>query len=758
MSIMNKIRALTAAFMIAVIPSIGRATARLIVAPRDSAVEALLKRMTLEEKIGQMTQLTLGYFLKKGSTGGIQNIDREKLEKAIVKYHIGSILNVANEANTVDQWHQLITTIQTIATTKTRLGIPVLYGIDAIHGATYSRGATLFPQPIAVAAARDPALTLRIAEITALEVRASGIPWNFYPVLDVGRQPLWPRLYETFGEDVYLVTAMGTAFVQGLQGDNIGAKDKVAACLKHYMGYSFPWSGKDRTPAIIDERTLREYFLPPFAAAVKAGAATVMVNSSQVNGVSGHANAHFLTDILKGELGFKGFIVSDWKDIEALYIRDRAARSHKEAVRKAVMAGVDMSMVPNDLSFYDLLLGLVREGAVPESRIDDAVRRILTVKMQLGLFKAPYPDDSLRTQFASRDSADFNLRVAQEAVTLLKNADSLLPLKKGTKILVAGPAANLLSSLNGGWTITWQGDKESLYPKDKMTLLQAIESKAGSSNVAFVPGADFDKPIDIDAAVKAADKSDVVIIALGEKPYAETPGNIDDLTLDRAQLQLAQALIKTGKPVVLVLLEGRPRVISEIADQVQAIVMGYYPGMEGGRAIADVLFGDVNPSGRLPFTYPRHPNALTLYDHMPMEEIDMDNGNSANKYDPQFPFGFGLSYTTFAYAGLKLDKTSISSSGGTLGISVQVKNTGRVAGKEVVELYLTQLYGEISRPARQLKRFAKVDLMPGESTVVSFALNADDLSYIGPDNRRIVEPGRFRAVVAHLSQEFEVKP
>ena len=502
-----------------------------------------------------------------------------------------------------------------------------------IHGANYTLNSTLFPQAINMAASFNRDLARIAGEITAVETRASGIPWNFYPVLDLGRQPLWPRLWETFGEDVYLASQMGSSYIKGQQGDDFSKHNKVATCLKHYVGYSFPLNGKDRTPAWISERMLREYFLPSFEAGIKAGAKTVMVNSAEVDGIPTHSDYHLLTEVLRNELNFKGFVVSDWEDIKRLYSRDRVADSPKEAVRMAVMAGVDMSMVPYDFTFYELLLELVKEGKVPQSRIDEAVERILTVKMEMGLFANPYPDKSLAKQFASQEFTTANLNAARETITLVKNEDNILPLKKDMKVLVTGPAANLLSSLNSGWTITWQGSEESLYPKEKNTILEAIQKKIGTSNVIYSEGSTFDKEVDIQKAVTSAAGADIIVLCLGEKAYCETPGNIDDLTLEDAQLSLAQAMFKTGKPVVLLMLEGRPRVIRRIVDGSKGIIIGFLPGMEGGDAMADILFGDVNPSGKLPVTYPKYPNAVYHYDYKPLEFFD------TNSYDPQWAFG-----------------------------------------------------------------------------------------------------------------------
>ncbi len=721
----------------------------------DKKVENLLSKMTLSEKVGQMTQITLQAVSKtEGKVDQKYEVDPEKLREAITKYHIGSILNVYNSALTLDEWHQLITQIQDLATKETRIGIPVLYGIDAIHGANFTREATLFPQNIAMAATRNPDLVKKSADITAYEMRASGIAWNFNPVLDVGRNPLWPRIYETFGEDTYLVSTMGEAYVKGLSGENnqIVATDKVAGCVKHYLGYSFPLSGKDRTPAWIPERMLRDYFLPPFQKAIEAGIHTVMVNSSEINGIPVHSDRYLLTDVLRQELGFKGFVVSDWEDVKNLYNRDRVASSPKEAVYMAVMAGIDMSMVPDDFSFYNYLIELVKEGKISESRIDESVRRILQVKLALNLFDNPYPNLQMKDKVGSPKFAQVSLQAAREALTLLKNDNGLLPLDKNQKILVTGPNANLRSVLNGGWTYTWQGNEESLYPKTQETILSALQAKLGTANVTYIEEThEFDQAVNIDQAVAAANNVDVAIIVLGEATYTETPGNIHDLALPRAQLQLAAAIEKTGIPVVLVLVEGRPRIITPIVDDAQAILMSYLPGVSGGEAIAEVLLGDYNPSGKLPITYPRHPNDLVPYDYKLIEVDD------PNKLDPLFTFGSGLSYTTFDYSNLKLNQNQIHP-GEFITIKVTVTNTGNRIGKEIVELYLSDLYRTVSPPVKQLKRFQGVILQPGESKTVEFNLNQDDFAFRDRNNQLTVEPGEFKVAIGDLSDKFELLP
>jgi beta-glucosidase len=728
-------------------------------------VESLLRRMTLEEKVGQMTQLEIG-MVTSGSDQSIR-IDQAKLDKAVVKYGVGSVLNVAGQALTARHWHDIIGQIQRAAA-RTRLKIPVLYGIDSIHGANYIQGSTLHPQEIGMAATWNPELMRRLSEVTALETRAAGIPWTFSPVLDLGRQPLWPRFYETFGEDPYLTKVMGAAFVRGVEGDDLTSNAHVATSLKHYMGYSFPLSGRDRTSAWIPENYLREYFLPSFAEAVRAGARTVMVNSAEINGTPGHVNRHVLTDILRGELGFKGFVVSDWQDIQKLVTQWRVAADEREATRMAVMAGIDMSMVPSDYSFADILVRLVRDGAVPQARIDEAVRRILLVKYELGLFDDAMPDDSLIPRIGMPESRQLALQAAQESMTLLKNDGSLLPLEKNRKVLVTGPTADSLVALNNGWTYVWQGSDESLYPKDRPTIRRAIESKVGASNVTFVQGTRLVRPagsppnsptlideeVDIAAAARAARDADVVVLCLGEGSYAETPGNVTDLTLGEPQLRLARAIQDAGKPVVLVLVEGRPRVISSIADGARAILMAYNPSNEGGQAVADVLFGDYNPGGKLPFTYPRATGNIFAYDRKAFEDADTSFGNLATA--PQFEFGRGLSYTTFAYSDLRVGSPMVAMNG-TMPVSVTLTNTGRRAGHETVILYVRDVAASLAPPGKRVRRFAKIYLEPGQSRTVNFLLRPDDLSFIGADNRPVTEPGDFEVMAGGLTSKFTLR-
>jgi beta-glucosidase len=719
-----------------------------------SAVEKLLAQMTLKEKIGQMTQLTIETIVD-GKDQDI-HINPEKLHKAIAEYGVGSILNVFDQALSLEKWHEIQRAIQAEAK-NTRLQIPVLYGIDSIHGTTYVEGGTLFPQPLAMAATWNPELMLRGSQISAAETRKAGIPWTFSPVLDVGRQSLWPRLYETFGEDTYLATVMGIATVRGYEGDDISSPVHVSSSLKHYIGYSYPTTGGDRSPALIPESTLREYFLPTFAAAVKAGAHTVMVNSADVNGIPGHVNGYLLKTVLREQLGFQGVVVSDWQDIERLVTAHHIAATEKEATRIAILAGVDMSMVPLDYRFSDVLLQLVQEGQVPEARISEAVRRILTLKYQLGLFSDPLRGVDSDTTLGSPESRQANLAAAEESITLLKNANRALPLAKTARVLVTGPDADSLIPLDNGWSYTWQGGKASAYPtKNYATTLAAIRQKIGADHVTYVPGASYDTETDITQAASAASAAniDAIVVCLGEWAYAETPGNIADLALPDAQIHLAQKMLESGKPVILVLTEGRPRIIRPIVESTRAIVMAYNPGNEGGQAIADILFGDVNPSGKLPITYPRYANMLSTYDHKTLEGEQSEN---APLYAPQFEFGYGLSYTNFAYSDLQVTVVAPNVGDQKIQAAVTVKNTGDRAGKEVVQLYLNEEDASITPPLKRLKRFAKIPLQPGESRRYTFELTKEDLSFINAENKPVVEPGLFDVQIGGLKQTFAWK-
>ncbi len=717
----------------------------------EKKVHALLAKMTLEEKVGQMTQIDFSVIGIENAELAENPIDKLKLEDAVLKHHVGSILNTPstpeNKAQPIEKWRRLTQTVREAAAAS-RLKIPVIYGIDAIHGATYTQNSVLFPQAISMAATFNTELSQQAGEVTAREVKASGLDWNFSPVMDIGRQPLWPRLWETYGEDVHLVSAMGSAYINGHQGADMSGAKQAPTCLKHYVGYSYPLNGKDRSPAWIGERMLREYFLPSFEAGIKAGAPTIMINSAEVDGIPGHANHHYLTDILRGELGFKGFTVSDWEDIIRLYTRDKMAASPKEAVKMAVLAGVDMSMVPFDYSFPTLLMELVKDGEVPLARIDEAVGRILAVKYQSGLFERAEPEIPVQDNFNTAAANALNRQAASEAIILAKNAQNILPLKKQVSLLVTGPTANLLSVMNGGWTITWQGDKEQLYPQDKLTLLKALQTKT-SGKVTYVGGSAFSDEINIEQAVLEASRHDVIILALGEKPYTETFGNTETLELEPKQQMLARAMLNTGKPVILVTFGGRPRIITEIAEKSAAVVLGFLPGMEGGAAMADILFGEVNPSGKLPITYPRAGNDIVPYDYRPMEGFEM------NQYRPLYPFGYGLSYTTFETSGLQLNKRSIKL-GDDIELSVKVKNTGALSGKETVLVYLNDMAASVTRPNKQLKAFKKVNLNAGQQETLHFTLTARDMSLIGIDLQRIVEAGDFTVMVGNETAQFSV--
>jgi len=713
--------------------------------------------MTLEEKVGQMTQITLSHLLKQDSTGVIEpfQLDTARLKEAIADYNIGSILNCGGHANSLEKWNEIISAIQDMAVNDTRLQIPILYGIDAIHGANYTQNATLFPQQIAQAATWNPNISKNIGTITAYETRASGIPWTFSPVLGLGRKPSWPRFWETFGEDVYLAGIMGEAITEGYQGKKLSDDStKIAVCLKHFVGYSHPNSGKDRTPASIPERELREYFLPPFEKAVKAGGNTVMLNSGEINGVPVHASKFIIIDILKEELNFKGLVVTDWSDIKYLHDRHKVARTQKEAVRIAVNAGIDMSMVPEDYTFHKHLVELVKSGKVSKNRINDAVKRILRIKMKLGLFEKPVTHYSDYPQFASKEFSSFNLHAAEEAITLLKNKNNLLPLSKNKKVLITGPAANSMAALNGGWTYTWQGTETDKYIEENHTILEAIQNKIGEKNITYVPGSGFNERKDINKVIRASANADHIILCLGENAYCEKPGDINDLYIPEVQKELALKAAATGKPVTLLLVEGRPRLISKFESEMDAVLMAYLPGNRGGDAIANILFGDANPSGKLPFTYPRFPNALETYDHKHTENLDP--GKSPTSFNPQYEFGEGLSYTNFSYSGLQLSDT-VMEGDGEIEVMVKVTNKGNRKGKETIMLFISDHYSSITPSVKRLKKFKKLPIEPGKSRTVGFTINREDLKFVGSDNRWKTEKGRFTVSIENLNQEFVLK-
>jgi beta-glucosidase len=733
----------------------------------EDSITTIISKMSIEEKVGQTCQITLDAILLKDSTNTLvepHQIDENKLDKAIVEYNVGSVLNVSNHTFSLNKWNSIIKDIQAVAL-KTNHKIPVIYGVDAIHGATYIQNSTLFPQEIGLAATWDISHARKMAEITAYETRASGVPWNFSPVLDLGRKPIWSRFFETLGEDVYLAKTFGTAIVEGYQGKQMIDSNHVVACLKHYVGYSYPSSGRDRTPALIPNRTMEEYYLPPFKDAIDAGALTVMVNSGEVNGIPGHANKYLLTEILKEKWGFIGFAVSDWEDFINLHKVAQTDSTLKDAIATAINAGVDMSMVPNNpeyKSYCNLLVELVREGTVSEKRLNDAVRRIIRVKYYANLFQDSHSSSNIEySKFGSEEFKNAAYNAASESVTLLKNNNDILPLSKDKSILVLGPTANSLNCLNGAWTHTWQGIDQS-YNNSYPTIKEALEEKFENvsffegSKMLMVNGDEADIPSkDLNNAVRAAKSSDVAIICVGELPSTERPGDIYSLDLPIEQQFIVKEISKTGIPIILVLVEGRPKVIREIEPLSNAILQAYLPGDQGGKVIADILAGDVIPSGKLPYTYPRHNGVIMYYDHKQSEVINANTWKN-DFYNPQWDFGYGLSYSTFSYSNLKLSSSTLFSNDNLI-VSVDVKNTGEFKAKEVVQLYIRDHYATISPSLKKLKRFSKIELEVNETRTVEFLIGKDDLQFYGIGNNWITEDGKFSVMISNQSQDFNFK-
>lgn len=720
----------------------------------EAKVAQLLATLSLEDKVGEMTQLSID-MISVGAPFNLQEphtLDTAKLRQILVEARVGSILNVGGHAYTREHWLEIMNTIQDYAQQKAS-GIPVLYGIDAIHGPNYTLGATLFPQQIGIASTWNPALGKQLAEISAYETRACGIPWNFSPVLDLGRDARWPRLWETFGEDVYLARQMGVGMVTGYQGDSLNDPYHVAACMKHFVGYSMPWTGRDRTPAYVPDYLLREYFLPTFQDAIAAGAKTVMINSGEMNGVPVHASKAILTDLLRDELGFKGVAVTDWEDIHYLVSRHRVATDYKDAIRQAINAGIDMSMVPLDIEFTRLLKELVEEGKVPMARIDEAVTRILTLKYELGLFDSAVPTTADYPDFASRKHTDISRKAAEESLILLKNENEVLPLSANAQVMVSGPTADDVRTLNGGWTYTWQGNEKQYFDASTLSILEGIKTHGGRE-VPYVQAVDFDKVIDIEAAKAAAQDAEVIVLCLGESTYTEKPGDLNDLDISGPQVALAEAMATLGKPMVLVLAQGRPRIISAIEPLFDAIVWAPLPGNQGGRAVGDLLYGKFNPSGRLPVTYPRHANALLNYDHKGTELIHTDF--SYNAFQPQYEFGHGLSYTTFEYSELAASAKQVAK-GDVLTVSVRLTNTGDRAGMETVQLYVTDKVASVTPSVKRLRAFQKVEVAPGETQKVVFSLETDDLSFIGRDGKPTLEAGTFELRIGDELLEFSIQ-
>ncbi|MEM6397281.1 MAG: glycoside hydrolase family 3 N-terminal domain-containing protein [Bacteroidota bacterium] len=713
---------------------------------QNAFVRSELSRLTLKQKIGQMTQITAD-LVCSGLPNKPQDpfeVNRDSLKRALVDYQVGSILNTPNGVYLVPaEWYEFQQQIQNMAMANG--GIPVLYGVDAIHGPNYVSGATLFPQPLAMAATFNRDMAEDCAAMCAYELKAASLPWNFSPALDVGRNPVWPRTWESFGEDVYLNTEMGVATVKGYQGDLPVGDERVAACLKHFTGYGAPLSGDDRTPAYLPERQLREYYLPQYQASIDAGALTIMINSGEINGIPVHAHRHLLTDILRDEMGFEGLLVSDWEDIHKLVEEHHVAADLKEAVRLAVMAGMDMSMTPITYDFCDLLLELVEEGAVPISRIDESVARILAVKVVMGLYEKTVWNPSDFMLFGSEDHANLSRRAAEESVVILKNQDDILPIASDTRVLVAGPTANNMRSLNGGWTVSWQGDAADAYLGRNLTIYEAMLDEIGRDRIDYRLGPDFDDPErDAKNLVNAAKRADVIVLCLGESSYTEMEGNINDLELPVWQLDLAKELAATGKPLVFVLAEGRPRVFSKIEHLASAVLYTAYPGPYGGEAISGVITGRVNPSGRLPITYPRATNDLVFYDHK-FTEGPIHASPDSNFY-PQYEFGHGMSFTDFSYSEIEISSLSFSGLQ-PLTVSTTVTNTGERKGKHAVLLFSQDEYASITPSVRRLRNFTKIELAPGESQKVSFTIDASDLAFIGHDLKPVTESGFFKLMM-----------
>ena len=721
----------------------------------EAHIQEWLKKMTLEEKIGQMCEITVDVVTDfPGSKDGFK-LSEAMLDTVIGKYKVGSILNVPlSVAQKKEVWAAAIKQIQ--EKSMKEIGIPCIYGVDQIHGTTYTLDGTLFPQGVNMGATFNRSLVRRGAEISAYETKASCIPWTYAPVVDLGRDPRWPRMWENYGEDCYVNAEMGKASVKGFQGDdpNHIGEYNVAACMKHYMGYGVPVSGKDRTPSSISRSDMREKHFAPFLAAVRAGALSVMVNSGVDNGMPFHANRELLTEWLKEDLNWDGMIVTDWADINNLCTRDHIAATKKEAVKIAINAGIDMSMVPYEVSFCDYLKELVQEGEVPMSRIDDAVARVLRLKYRLGLFENPYWDIKKYDKFGSKEFAAEALQAAEESEVLLKNEGNILPLAKGTKILLAGPNANSMRCLNGGWSYSWQGHRADEFAGAYNTIYEALCNKYGKENIIYEPGVTYapykndnwweENQPEIEKSVAAASRADVIIACIGENSYCETPGNLSNLTMSENQRNLVKALAATGKPVILILNQGRPRIINDIVPLAKAVINVMLPGNYGGDALANLLAGDANFSGKMPFTYPKYINALANYDYKPCENMGQMGGNYNydSVMDVQWNFGDGLSYTTYSYSNLKVDKTSFTADD-VLTVSVDVTNTGKVAGKESVLLYSKDLVASSTPDNIRLRNFEKVALNPGETKTVTMQLKGSDLAFVGYDGKWRLEKGDF---------------
>ena len=729
--------------------------------PSDPVIEAniqeWLQKMTLEEKIGQMCEITIDVvtdFEASMKHGFV--LDKAKLDTVIGKYKVGSLLNVPlSIAQPKEKWAEAIKQIQELSMKE--IGIPCIYGVDQIHGTTYTLGGTFFPQGVNMGASFNRDLVKREAEISAYETKAGCIPWTYAPVVDLGRDPRWSRMWENYGEDCYVNAEMGKASVIGFQGEdpNHIGPNHVAACMKHYMGYGVPVSGKDRTPSSISRSDMREKHFAPYLEAVRQGALSVMVNSGVDNGMPFHANKEYLTKWLKEDLNWDGMIVTDWADINNLCTRDHIAATKKEAIKIAINAGIDMSMVPYEVSFCDYLKELVEEGEVPMSRIDDAVARVLRLKYRLGLFDKPYWSTEDYPKFGSEEFAQVALQAAEESEVLLKNEGGILPLAKGKKILLAGPNANSMRCLNGGWSYSWQGHRADECAQAYNTIYEALCNKFGKENIIYEPGVTYapykndnwweENTPEIEKSVEAARNADVIIACIGENSYCETPGNLTDLNLSANQQNLVKALAETGKPIILILNEGRPRLIKDIEPLAKAVVNIMLPGNYGGDALANLLAGDANFSAKMPYTYPKHINALATYDYKPCENIGQMGGNYNydSVMDIQWPFGFGLSYTTYKYSNLKVDKPQFTADD-ELTFTVDVTNTGSVAGKESVLLYSKDLVASSTPDNIRLRNFEKISLNPGETKTVTMTLKGSDLAFVNYYGQWTLEKGDFK--------------
>lgn len=729
----------------------------------EAQVEQTLKKLTLEEKIGQMMELVTDLF-GANDKNGVFYIDEHKTDSILSRYKIGSILNAPNTcAPTAKQWEKYIAQIQKIS--MKRIGIPCVFGLDQNHGSTYTQGGTLFPQNINVAATFNREIARRSAEATAYETRAVSIPWTYSPTVDLGRDARWPRIWENFGEDCYLSSEMGKAMVYGFQGEDPNNIDQyhIATSMKHFMGYGVPWTGKDRTPAYISPADLREKHFAPFLAGLQAGALTVMVNSASVNGMPMHANKEFLTGWLKEETGWDGVLITDWADINNLYTREMVAKDKKDALRIAINAGIDMIMEPYSCDACGYLVELVKEGKIPMSRIDDACRRVLRMKYRLDLFKNPTQKLKNYPKFGGEEFAKLALEGATESMVLLKNEGNILPLQHGKKILLTGPNTNQMRCLDGGWSYTWQGHRADEFAGKYNTIYEAFCNEYGKENVILNQGVTYNEKgkyweenePQIQGAVDAAKNVDVIVACIGENSYTETPGNLTDLWLSENQRNLVKALAQTGKPVILVLNEGRPRLIADIEPLAQGIINILIPGNMGGDALANLVSGKSNFSGKMPYTYPKEINSLANYDFKKSEEVGtMEGAYDYNaKITQQWGFGYGLSYTTYKYSNLKVSQSDFRH-GDIIKVSVDVKNTGKVAGKESVLLFSSDLIASMVPDGRRLRAFDKVELQPGETKTMTFELKADDLAFVGWNGKWRLEEGDFKLMIADQSADI----